>query len=150
MHRNIQPRHCQTVADAYRWFRSQGEPAHFAIQSARTAVRFFEIGCWSDHDPNALVRLEYEPEIDAYDFGDVNEKQRKETERLIEREGCWILCAQIRETTEDAWETVDSIGMMIGIEYSGYEPQLMLAALDAHDAQVQTHADTLAERATNA
>lgn len=98
------------------------------------------------------IRIIAEPEHNAYfdvygrpqGYTDANgrwvspEEERAEISRLIDRDGCWIVCAQVKND-DDEWETVDSVGMCVG--YSDpcdplencYVPDLMLACIGACD-----------------
>ena len=155
----IQAHQALTVPQAYAWFREHaGDTATQAIRHARTAVAFFAApGDYADQDDDALVRLAWEPEFECHDASYVDswpmsdakkERQKKEIFAMIERDGLWILCAQWRPDTDSEWETVDSIGDMVGDDYSGYEPELMQAALDALDAYHTEEASELADRPT--
>lgn len=113
-------------------FMLMGQDAACSLRSAHTILAFREA------EKAGLVRLRCEEEqenyFDVYGRED-DEKQQKEMEAILERDGCWWTCSEWFDGEE--WQHADSCGM-----HTGYRDPLdpfqncyiideMQAALDA-------------------
>lgn len=89
--------------------------AIYAMRVARTLLRWEQLE-WDEHSDTGYVRLRAEADESCFDmFGDeeayVNqygrrvsaEEAKKETERIIERNGVWYVSSQYRLTEESEW-----------------------------------------------
>jgi hypothetical protein len=111
---------------------------------------------WEEAEEQGLVRWQCEPEFLPIedlmpDFSDSKDPKADKAEwlDLVRREGIWIYATQYRIDETRRWETADGIGGIEGsIKGTGYDVDLMQAALDALDRARQEEADKLAARAT--
>jgi len=134
--------------------RRAGCSASEALRRARTTVRF------ADLHFRGLVRLHAEPDCDMYDDSYIDTwprfskeavaREKKALWYLIEREGVWTYFGQWRASEDDDFESVDSIGGIIGSDLDDYRYDLMQSAIDALDAHWAEEAAELSERATYA
>ena len=119
-----------------------------ALRAARVKDRF------EDLQNERLVRFRFEPECDMYEFGEGEEPFREEITERINREGYWIVCTDYLNAETEEWEQAEAIGGFIGDDWqdSGYDVDLRLAAIEAHETCVeqaaQREADALESRAT--
>ncbi len=139
------------VRREYDRLRDKGWTAADALRAARIHDR------WTDLENAGLVKLDMDPEIDCYDDSYIDTwglspgraaREKREIHERINREGHWIVVVYARATDEDEWSPVDSCGGFIGTDHedSGYDVDLMRAAIDAHDAMVADEASDLATR----
>ena len=136
----------------YRRLRALGHVALSAMRDARTAV------AWEKAERTGLVRLDVVPDEEMYDDSYIDtrddvsqatrDKMRAKLWKTIEREGVYGLRAQLR--VDGRWQDVDTCWGFIGDDWkdSGYDSDLMRAALDALDEQRSDEAAELATRAT--
>lgn len=100
----------------YQYLRKQGYRANDALDYARV------LDLWNnqpeDAEGNELMQLQWEPEPDidlswleqdCFTVGD-----RRRTIEQVERDGCWIILGQVFDPSYQRWETVVSLGQVIG------------------------------------
>lgn len=127
----------------YQQFRKSGYTALESLRNSKICAVF------ADLESRGLVRLRAIPEEESYfdvygepdGYVDIHgrrvsaEQERKELCETIERDGCWIIVSEWRESEDDLWNVADSVGMCV---YSWplcplencYVPDLMQAAID--------------------
>lgn len=144
-----------TVTKLYLKARSQGWPASAALHRAKT------ITAWDEHGgeivgESSIKRFEDVPQdgnlvrivehVDdastALDF-DGTERQHKEAAERANRDGVWAYVAQHWDGNQ--WAADDSIWGFIGDDFkgSGYDSDLMQAAMDGLDAEYEAMARAL-------
>lgn len=144
-------RAAKRVRDRARRARAKHEREYKARERAIYAL-------WRAAEAEGLVQWACEPETDPLDMfepdfsGEVDpDAARAEWLHIVQRDGIWMYAAQYRLRETDRWETADSIGGVEGdIKGTGYDLDLMNAALDAIEAARQSEADTLVARGTYA
>lgn len=132
---------------------SLGFTALDAWRTAQTVCEFESRMCGVFDDPESRirdVRICQKPDDDSYfdvfgepeGYTDINgrrvsaEDERKEIERQLELDGCWIVYSEVWNPETEEWEIVDSVGMNTGYnnpcswKENWYVPDLMRAALD--------------------
>jgi hypothetical protein len=139
----------KTQDQYYTQFRKAGYLPIQALRASKTLLQ------WAELEDQDLVRLSAEPEQenyfdvygepDGYEDGNGRhvsaEQERKELEREIELNGCWVVYSEYRATPDDSWERADSIGICTGYRdplspfENDYVIDLMQAAVDAVEAQ---------------
>jgi hypothetical protein len=139
----------KTQDQYYTQFRKAGYLPIQALRASKTLLQ------WAELEDQDLVRLSAEPEQenyfdvygepDGYEDGNGRhvsaEQERKELEREIELNGCWVVYSEYRATPDDLWEHADSIDMCTGYRdplspfENDYVIDLMQAAVDAVEAQ---------------
>jgi hypothetical protein len=134
--------------------RAKGYPMHLATCHARTVAAF------RDAEVAGLVRLVVVPDEDysvscsepdwkaCYDRESERARVKKAWWSRVEDEGMWTLIAQVWRDND--WQHVDSVGGFLGEDWrdSGYDVDLMGAALDALDGYRDDDAADLSTRAT--
>lgn len=139
----------EEVLQQFRRFREKGWMLKEALRAAKTTVQV------RPYLYRGLIRIRVESEQesywDVYGTDGYTAKDIRCTNQLIEREGLWWACSEVRLTKKHAWEQADSIGMLIGTDdLAVYEPDLLGAALEKLDELFQEDADEMAGRATYA
>lgn len=123
------------------------QPAAHAFTEARTRLRWADAGgyealAWEaertdldDDAPTVRLLLKPDQDSDPTDF-DGTDEDHEEAAQRASRDGMWGVVAQ--HWTGGAWEEVDSVWGFIGDDWqgSGYDIDLMRAALDAHAAHL--------------
>lgn len=119
-------------------FMRVGRDAECSLAAAKTILAFREL------ESRGLVRMRAEPETDNYFdvFGDEGTPaQRKRTEEIIERLGCWWTVSEWFDG--DEWQHADSCGMHTGYKNpldpfeNCYVIDEMQAAVDAWNAHLE-------------
>lgn len=96
--------------DNYMTLRGMGYQALLAWRKARVLVK------WEEMEDAGIVRLKKEEERESY--WDVygkpeSEKDKRETNKLIERFGCWYVYGEYKCQCCGSWNHGDSIGMVM-------------------------------------
>lgn len=117
----------------FRRLRAEGHSLQYAYLAAHIRE------AWEDAEEEGLVRLHAVPD-EVYDDSYVDtwglsparaERAKRALWDTIDRDGVWVYFAQVNQ--DGTWETVDSIGGVIGdITASGYDVDLKYAALSAY------------------
>jgi len=139
----------------YQRLRGRGWTASEAIRAARTRVAFEKA------EEEGLVRWRCEPEEESLDIFEPDYSHERPSDakryaaewlRSVERDGIWLYGVEVLQDAFEpdgtprafrntpkwvaAWEVVDGIGGVVGdIRDTGYDIDLMQAALDALEAQ---------------
>lgn len=127
----------------YQQFRQAGFSASESLRNAKICARF------ADLESQGLVRLRAIPEEEDYfsvygepdGYTDLNgrrvsaEQEREELCATIDRDGCWRIRSEWRETEDSLWNLADDIGMCVYKNplcplQNCYVPSLMRAAID--------------------
>lgn len=148
----------QTKADKNRKAREKRSAAKRAIEMRAREIDVY--ARWRVAEALGRVQFVCEAECEALesfepDFEHCRDKDQSPADakaewyRVIERDGIWMYASQFRTDETKRWETADTIGGVEGtIKGTGYDTDLMSAALDALDKAFQAEADALASRAT--
>jgi hypothetical protein len=148
------------VRGQYRMLRKLGWTAREALRTARIRNAF------TDAENAGLVRIEcspeqedlsaFEPDWEGLYPRECDQKRaRKEWLEQVNRYGLWYYYSEFRTSQDDKWQRADGVGGFLGASEggfvsSGYDADIMRAALDALDDARQREADALASRATYA
>lgn len=130
----------QRIIREYTRLRGMGWRAVDAYRAASVYARFVAAG--------PLVDLLVEVDVDEYQIGDLEDEN--EVRARVSREGTFGIIARYRPSEDDSWRAVDSCWGFIGDDWkdSGYDTDLMLAALEALDEAIGDEASLIAKRAT--
>lgn len=119
-----------------------GESAKGDLEAARIIARF------EDLEAAGYVRIVAEPHEESYwdVYGEPgSEREREETNRLLESWGCWYVYSEYRlsmlrtHVPENEWHHADGVGMCVYRNPTSplencYVVDLMMAALEQYDA----------------
>ena len=129
----MKPFYLKTV---YLYLRKLGWKAGDAFQCYKAKTLFSGLENPDEDAEIGSVRIKWEQENESYFdvYGEPEtEEERESIVHAIETYGCWVVCSQVRKIS--GWETVDSVGMIVGepdtFDGNPYLLDLMRAAIRA-------------------